>query len=97
MLSRASLISKGRAGPNQSYSTSRERSTSIANRIVGTCRPGIEQLVRDTTAADTTIVNQFAIVHDGDVVFVTRPVLVTRADGVLVIHMWQYGRWHWTV
>ena len=86
MLSRSALIAKGRGGPNQRFSTSRDRSTSAANRIAGVYRPGVEQLVRDTTLANTTLLNQFAVLHDGDVVFVARPALVTRADGVLVVH-----------
>ena len=57
-----------------------------ANRLSGIHRPGVDQLIRDTTSADSTVVNQFAVVHDGHLMFVTRPVLVTRADGVLVVH-----------
>ena len=86
MLARASLLARGRSGPDQRYSSARARNQIAADRIAGVQRPGIDQRIREATIADATLISQFAVIHDGEVKFITRPVLVTRPDGEVVIH-----------
>ena len=86
MLARASLLARGRSGPDQRYSSARARNQIAADRITGVQRPGIDQRIREATVADATLISQFAVIHDGEVKFITRPVLVTRPDGEVVIH-----------
>ena len=76
MTSRLLAIRKGKTGDIQQFSKVKTRSDQVESRLLETFRSTISDRSRTQILFDTTLVTQVAVVYDGSVGFLTRPIIV---------------------